>query len=176
MPRRIFSPKVLEFNVPLKALRQGRPGGTNKEMLAAGEKERNSKDVYINALKTYAKINVLEQGWEMNGTDAIYIIAVINICPTKHVYCKKSKLVKTPQKNCVVDMGLIRSRKLSINKPDIDTYSKIIFKALHGIVFERTSQVVAMTVLRMYNVRDGLDLLVGAASDWKELIHDLRNA
>ena len=92
------------------------------------------------------------------------------------MYCKKSKLVKTPQKNCVVDMELIRSRKLSINKPDVDTYSKIIFKALHGIVFERTSQVVAMTVLRRYNVRDGLDLLVGAASDWKELIHDLRNA
>lgn len=176
MTRRIFSPKVLEFNVPLKVLRQGHPGGSRKEMKAAGESAGTRRDVYINALRTYAKVNAMEQGWEMNSTDAIYIVAVINLCPTKHVWQKKNKLTGQTPRDCVIDMDLVRSRKLAIKKPDVDTYSKILFKALHGVVFERTSQVVAMTIMRRYNTRDGLDLLVGAATDWKELIHDLRNA
>ena len=73
-------------------------------------------------------------------------------------------------------MNLVRSKKLAMRKPDIDVYTKLLFKALKGIVFESPNQVVAMTVMRRYNNRDGLDLLVGAATDWKELIHDLRNA
>ena len=176
MTCRLLSKKVLEFNVPLPILRPGAPSGSREQWKAAGERTFNGKEVYISALKTYAKMAVAEQGWEMNRTDTLYVVAVLNICPIKYLCNRKDKETGVKVKRSVTDMNLVRSKKLAMRKPDIDIYTRLLFKALKGIVFENPNQVVAMTVMRRYNNRDGLDLLVGAATDWKELIHDLRNA
>ncbi len=174
--RRILSRKVLEFNVPIPVIRQGAPVGSRTRLKKDGERNNIAQDTYINTLRTYAKANIVEQGWEMNGTDPLFIVAVLNICPLKYKLGKKD--VITGKKPCIsyTDVDCVRSKKLAVNKPDLDRFSKILFKALKGVVFERTSQVVAMTMMRRYNTRDGLDLLVVSSKDWSELIHDLRNA
>lgn len=174
---RIISPKVLEFNVPVPVVRQGVARGSRKQLQESGDHmPKNGSKTYISMLKMYAKMNMVEQGWETNKTDAIYIVAVVNICPQKYTWGRKDPATGRKIRKVVTDMPLVRSKKLAIKKPDVCRISQILQKAFCGVVYERPSQVVATTVVRRYNSREGLDVLIGAPTDWKELVHDLRNA
>ena len=176
MPRRIFSPKVLELNIPIRLLRAGCISGHKKEGDDGKVATANGHEVHLSVLKTYLKIGVAEQGWEMNSTDTIYITAVLNICPVTYKSGRKDKATGKRPFKTVVDMDKVRKVRMSVCSPSVKAYTSLLLKAMKDIVFEKDNQVVAITVIRRYNTRDGIDLLIGATHDWRELIHDLRNA
>lgn len=164
--KRIVSPRM-EYTIPGRALTRG--ASKSRGQLAEGEHDIVAKDGWKARAVFATKMAMLEYGWEYDEDAAYYVVLVIRVGLGK----LKPRSYRWEQ----IRHGEI----LPLRDPSVDRILKLFMDALMGVLWKRKAQVIGTTVFRKYVTKatketEGVEVLIGKPSNWKELNHDLRNA
>lgn len=164
MTKRFLSDKTIEFVVAGQPPTQGSVRGRNEA------EENGSCRNGINEFKSLvimcAKNAIAEQGWELDSSNACYVVLTVNLKPNSTQQRTLKKLKKRELANV-----------FPLRTPTLDRILTAVTVALEGVLYEKREQVIGTTVLKKYNMERGsVEVLVGVAKTWSELNYDLRNA
>lgn len=161
MPKRYVSEDQLAFTVMGRPLCCG-----NSCVMVSGERVaksfRGGAESYKALIRLSAKAAMAEQGWKMTD-EGVYVVITLYL---GHGVMAKPNEKKLAYSNAVTATRLPTPRRIT----------DVVMQVLRGLVFRRELQVVGLLVVKKYDRDERMDVLVGTAKNFKELVHDLRNA
>lgn len=155
MPARFFAEKQLIFAVGGRPLSRGNPMGHG---VSGGVNE------FRQLIRLAVKMAMAEQGW-VKTDKAVYMAITIYLAPSA-----ASRLHYKPNV-----AKLKNDKEFAIKSPNIERIATLVINALTGLVYDKSKQVVALTVMKKYAKHPRVEVLVGEPSDFRELTNDLRN-
>ena len=157
---------MVEFSIACRPIACGRKNSNNH---STEEASRMVKGQFVNMVRAYAKAACLEQGFTLKSNgEPIYIIAVVRVgfgALNPH-WSKHKEFIKRAKDG----------NELPVREPNTQRVMGYIQKALKGIAYSKDNQVVASCIIKRYEQVEGIEVLIGAPRNLKELYHDIRNA
>lgn len=156
MPKRFVAPKQLVFAVGGRPLSKGNPMGHG---VSGGKKE------FRQLIRLAAKMAMVAYGWEKTDK-AIYMAITIYLSP-----CMAERLHYKP------NIEKLKNHKVfALKSPNVERIASLIVNSLQGCAYESSKQVIGLTVVKKFAKEPRVEVLLGEPTDFKELVHDLRNA
>ena len=156
MPKRFLSEEQLTFAVGGRPLSRGNPCGHG---VSGGVKE------FRQLVKLAAKMAMVEQGW-VKTDEAVYMAITIYLAP--------SSAERMHYKTSVEKLA--NDKLFAIKAPNIERIAATVINALTKLVYEKSKQVIGLTVVKKFAKEPRVEVLIGKPEGFKELIYDLRNA
>ncbi|MBR5172498.1 MAG: RusA family crossover junction endodeoxyribonuclease [Phascolarctobacterium sp.] len=156
MPIRFVSEEQLIFAVGGRALSRGNPAGHG---ISGGVKE------FRTLVGLAAKMAMAEQGWKKTDK-AVYMAITIYLAPSS---AERMHYKPSVEK-------LANDKIFAIKSPNVERMATIIVNTLGGLVYEKSKQVVGLTVIKKFSKEPRVEVLVGKPNNFKEFMYDLRNA
>lgn len=156
MPKRFLSEEQLVFAVGGRPLSRGNPMGRG---VSGGVKE------FRQLLRIAAKMAMFEEGW-VKTDQGLYMSIVIYLAPSS-----ADRINYKPNQE-----KLKNDKVFAIKAPNVERIASTVINALTGLVYERSKQIVGLTVVKKFSKEPRVEVLVGKPLSFKELSHDLRNA
>lgn len=163
---RFWCDDIVEFSIACRPIACGRKNSNNHSEEAPN---RMVKEQFINVVKTYAKMACLEQGFQKKSNgEPIYIFVVVRVGfgALNPRWSKHKEFIRRAKDG----------KELPVREPNTQRIMGYIQKALKGIAYSKDNQVVASCIIKRYEQVEGIEVLIGAPRNLKELYHDVRNA
>lgn len=156
MPSRFLSKKQLVFAVGGRPLSRGNPMGHG---VSGGIKE------FKQLIRLAAKYAMAEQGWKISSK-GLYMAITIYLVPSE-----VGRMHYKP------NVEKLKNDKVFATKsPHVERTASAVTTALTGLVYEKSRQIVGLTVVKKFAKDPRIEVLIGEPESFKELANDLRNA
>lgn len=156
MPIRYLADKQLVFAVGGRPLSRGNPMGRG---VSGGIKE------FRQLIRLAVKYAMAEQGWKLTDK-AVYMAITIYLIPSE-----------TDRLHYKPNVEKLKNDKVfAIKSPNVERIATLVVNALQGIVYQKSKQVIGLTVVKKYAKDPRVEVLVGEPDNFRGLMYDLRNA